>query len=336
MSLAAARDGADDLRRFRRLVAATIVATFALILIGGIVRVSESGLGCGAAGSGTEGWPLCGGRVLPFLNENALIEFSHRVAATIVVILIGAMVVLSIRRLPAHRWLVRGSVLAAALVIAQAALGGLTVEHGLAEALVAAHLGLAMLLLGLLLGLHRASEPAERAEPVSTSRGLRTATATAAVLVLTTIVAGGLVAGTEREGAEAGVQGAHLACGKEFPTCNGSVLPFGADRLVDIQLAHRVAMVLAVAAILTMFAIAARAGVTGTPFRLAPTLLALQVILGAGNVWLGEHPGLIVAHLMVGTLLWATVVAALASLYRVPAPAPEPVRREAEPEAVTA
>ena len=57
--------GTAELRRFRRLVTATIVATFVLILIGGIVRVSDSGLGCGPEGSGTHGWPLCEGGVLP-------------------------------------------------------------------------------------------------------------------------------------------------------------------------------------------------------------------------------------------------------------------------------
>src|SRR5919109_1361013 len=84
---------ANDLARFRRLTSATIVATFALIVIGGIVRVSDSGLGCGPAGSGTEGWPLCGGRVLPFLRENALIEFSHRALASLVVLLIAALAI---------------------------------------------------------------------------------------------------------------------------------------------------------------------------------------------------------------------------------------------------
>ena len=39
------------------------------------------------------------------------------------------------------------------LVLAQAGLGGLTVEHSLAEELVAAHLGTAMVLLALLLWL---------------------------------------------------------------------------------------------------------------------------------------------------------------------------------------
>ena len=38
---------------------AVLVATFVLILVGGVVRVSDSGLGCGPAGSGFHGWPFC-------------------------------------------------------------------------------------------------------------------------------------------------------------------------------------------------------------------------------------------------------------------------------------
>ncbi len=57
------------------------------------------------------------------------------------------------------------------------------------------------------------------------------------------------------------------------------------------------------------------------PFLLAPALLALQILLGALNVWLGEHPALILAHLTLATVLWATVVQAAASLLAVPADA---------------
>ena len=160
MQHVASRGDADELTRFRRLVTATIVATFVLILIGGIVRVSDSGLGCGAAGSGTHGWPLCEGGLLPADSAESAVEFSHRVAATIVVLLIGLVTWKAFRSLRARRWFVRGSVAAGVLVLGQAALGGLTVEKGLEDELVAAHLALAMLLLGLLFLLRRASDPA--------------------------------------------------------------------------------------------------------------------------------------------------------------------------------
>ena len=110
MSAVAARGDAAELARFRRLVTLTIVATFALILIGGIVRVSDSGLGCGAAGSGTHGWPLCEGGVLPADSAESVIEFSHRVAATVVTVLIALLAWRACRRLRPHRLLVRGSV----------------------------------------------------------------------------------------------------------------------------------------------------------------------------------------------------------------------------------
>jgi heme A synthase len=332
MDPAAPRGEADHLARFRRLTTITVVATVALILIGGIVRVSDSGLGCGPAGSGTQGWPLCEGGVLPAGDYTAFIEFSHRVAATIVGVLILALVVIALRNLRRHRLIVRGSIAAGVLVLAQAALGGLTVEEGLHEYLVAAHLGLAMLLLALLLALRRlaqadAGEPSAQAAQGG-SRVLRVLTVSALALVLATIVAGGLVAGTEGEGKPTEpVLGAHLACGEQFPTCLDRFMPFGLDRLVDIQLTHRLFMYLAAIAVVAMAVVAARQRAPNRAFYLAPAVLAVQILLGALNVWLGEHAGLIVAHLAVGTLLWGVVVVAAASLVPVSAPADDRVRR---------
>ena len=271
MHRVAARGETDALARFRRLLNGTIAATFALIVIGGVVRVSDSGLGCGAAGSGTHGWPLCGGRLLPFLDEHQVIEFSHRVVATLVVVLIGALVFQAFRRLPERRWLARGTVAAAVLVLAQAALGGLTVEHGLHTALVAAHLGLAMLLLGLLIALRRIAQPAPEAAAVDGSRTLRACAATATVLLFATIVAGGYVAGTEGEGtASQPVLGAHLACGEQFPTCLDKFMPFQYGRLVDIQLTHRLLMYLTAIAVVAMTAVAWRRRVANPAFRSSP------------------------------------------------------------------
>src|SRR6266545_3065788 len=147
--------GDDELRRFRRLADLTAVASFRLMGCGGVGGVSQSGLGCGPGGSGTEGWPLCGGSVIPLVgNENRLIEFSHRALATVVVVLIALLCWRAYHDLRERNgWAFRGSLIAGVLVLAQAGLGGLTVEHSLAEELVAAHLGTAMVLLGLLLWL---------------------------------------------------------------------------------------------------------------------------------------------------------------------------------------
>ncbi|MGH2925699.1 MAG: COX15/CtaA family protein [Solirubrobacterales bacterium] len=320
MRRVAPRGEADELVRFRRLLTATIAATFALIVIGGVVRVSDSGLGCGAAGSGTQGWPLCGGRLLPFLQEHQVIEFSHRLVATVVVVLIVALAVLAFRRLRDHRLLVRGTIAAGILVLAQAALGGLTVEHGLHTALVAAHLGLAMLLLGLLIALRRFAQPADRLDPIDGSRALRATAAATAVLLFATIVAGGYVAGTEGEGTpDKPVLGAHLACGEQFPTCLDKFMPFQYGRLVDIQLTHRLLMYLTTIAAIAMTAVAWRRRFPSRAFAAVPVLLAGQILLGAMNVWLGKHPWLVVAHLTLATILWATVVFAAVLLLEVPA-----------------
>jgi heme A synthase len=338
MSLLARRPEADELARFRRLCEATIVATFALIVIGGIVRVSDAGLGCGPAGSGAHGWPLCEGRLLPFLEGTTAIEFSHRVAATVVGALVVLMALQALRRLRERRWVARGSLVAGALVVAQAVLGGVTVEQGLSEGLVAAHLGLAMLLLGLLLALRRLAAPAEDAGAPAAPRSLRALAGASVVLVLATIVAGGWVAGSEGEGTvDEPALGAHLACGEQFPGCIGEFMPFGTSRLVDIQLTHRALMYLAALSVLATAALARRRRVRQREFALAAGLLMCQVLLGALNVWLGKHAGLIVAHLALGTILWAAIVRAGASL--VPAPQPAGVRAKhpgAEPEAVTA
>jgi heme A synthase len=318
--------GPEELARFRNLTIATIAATFLLVVVGGVVRVSESGLGCGAAGSGTHGWPLCDGRVLPFIELNTIVEFSHRLLATIVGLLIVLMLWRAARRLRDRRWIVRGSVAALVLVLVQAGLGGLTVEHGLDEALVAAHLGLAMILIGVLLFVLRATR-SDQPAPAASGR-LRTLSFVAATLVLATIVAGGYMAGTEKVGAEETPThgGAHLACGTEFPTCLGEAAPFGTGPMVDVHLTHRFLMYLAAAAVLAMVAVAMRRGIRSRAFPLAAILLVAQILLGAMNVWLGEHPTLVVAHLTLGTLLWSTVAYAALELVPVPAQARAPIR----------
>jgi heme A synthase len=221
------------------------------------------------------------------------------------------------------------------LVLIQAGLGGLTVEKSLAEELVAAHLGLAMILIGLMLWISvrarvelAAAEPeaAEPQTPVQAPvRGLKPFAVAAAVLLLCAIVAGGYVAGTEEEGIHgsgANVAGAHMACGEQFPGClNQGVAPFGESRLSDIHLTHRMFVYGATLAILLLLGVAFRRGARSHLMAVALALLASQVLLGVLNVLLEEHAALIVAHLIIGTLLWSAVVLIGSTLAFSPAPA---------------
>jgi heme a synthase len=306
----------------RKLALATLVATFVLILVGGVVRVSDSGLGCGPAGSGFHGWPFCNGDVVPGVDLNSIVEYTHRILAVVVGFMMLALVVLAWRRYREYRF-VTGLLLV--LVAAQGLLGGLTVEENLEEAYVAAHLGLAMLLLGLLLYLWRSLRGAE---PEDGGPRIRVLAIAATTLVFCTIVAGGYMAGTQNYGRadyQLG-QGAHHACGKQFPTCNGEFMPFGEAELVDIHLTHRAFMYLASLLVIALVVTALRRGVAVRYAWALLGLLGVQILVGALNVWLEEYELLILLHLALGTLLWATSLGMTLQL----SPARERAPRRAE------
>jgi heme A synthase len=304
----------------RRLVLATSIATFALIILGGVVRVSDSGLGCGPAGSGFHGWPFCNGDVVPGVDLNSIVEYAHRALAIVVGFMILSLFVLAWRR---HREVLGTTAALLVLVIAQGALGGATVEENLEEVYVAAHLGLAMLLLGLLLYLWRQVTEAKTESGGPRLRGLAIV---ATGFVLCTIVAGGYMAGTQNYGrADYRIgDGAHHACGKEFPSCNGGFMPFGESRLVDIHLTHRFFMYIASALVIALMVVSLRRRVAVRYALALAALLATQILVGALNVWLDEYEVLILLHLALGTLLWATSLGMTLQL--------EPARaRRAEP-----
>ncbi|MET0972545.1 MAG: COX15/CtaA family protein [Thermoleophilaceae bacterium] len=306
----------------RKLALATLLATFVLIIVGGVVRVSDSGLGCGPAGSGFHGWPFCNGDVVPGVDLNSIVEYTHRVLAVVVGFMMLALVVMAWRRYREYR-LVTGVLLV--LVGIQGALGGLTVEENLEEVYVAAHLGLAMLLLGLLLYLWRSTRGAE---PEDGGPGIRVLAIAATALVFCTIVAGGYMAGTQNYGRadyQLG-QGAHHACGKQFPTCNGEFMPFGKAELVDIHLTHRAFMYLASILVIALVVTALRRRVAVRYAWALLGLLGAQILVGALNVWLEEYELLILLHLALGTLLWATSLGMTMQL----SPARERAPRRAE------
>lgn len=334
---------------YRRLALGTLVATLALIVVGGVVRVSDSGLGCGPAGAGIEGWPFCGGRVVPIIDTNMIIEYTHRALASAVGLALILLTAIAWRSYRSNRPVLHLSTCALLLVVAEGLLGGLVVEHGLHPTLVAIHLGISMIIAGLLLLLVVKCRPQTSPEnDAAPSPFIRVLALAAPLLTWSTIVIGGYVAGTQRYGSpEHGYSiGAHMACSDQFPRCLGGWWPWGASSNVDAQLTHRLFMYLTAIAVVWLAILAWRVARSSTTRKLAiATVLVLgaQILLGAMNVWYGEHRGMILAHLALGTALWMIVLplgylsakrakpgppttAVESSRSTDPAPAREPVR----------
>ena len=114
------------------------LSTYILILIGGYVTTSGSGLGCG------DSWPLCSGSVFPNLNDPAqVIEFSHRLFNIVVAFFVLGTLLLAWTRYRRTGTLVLFSTIGSFGLLAQVVLGMFTVTTSLNPIVSAAHLALA-------------------------------------------------------------------------------------------------------------------------------------------------------------------------------------------------
>lgn len=289
MSLTRLRSG------YRRIVWAALFATFFLIVVGGIVRVSGSGLGCSE-------WPSCeGGNPLPPLRTDALIEVSHRASASVVSVLIVATVVgaLAFYRHRSAIWGLAAGILG--LLIVQIVLGGITVLMELPEDVVTLHLGTAqailagLVVLSLVLG-----RPTNEMPATGRSRFWWLAVLTAAAVYLV-VLSGAYVRG----------HGAASACGTDWPLCQGSLWPV--NEMTAVHLGHRYLVLLVTGLVLWTglagWSLRRQAPGLGRAALTLLALYALQIVVGALNPLTGLAPAAQAAHLAAATLVWGASVA---------------------------
>jgi cytochrome c oxidase assembly protein subunit 15 len=176
---------------FRRITFLAAVLLAVIIVTGGAVRLTGSGLGC-------PDWPNCDpGHLTPrnASDVNAMVEFLNRVFTALVSVAVGLAVVGSVLRSPRRRDLIWLSLGLVAGFFAQAVLGGLTVLFKLQPQFVMAHFLLSFALLANALVLHRrAGEPAGpahlRVAPVVRHAGTLMVVAISVVAVTGTVVTG--------------------------------------------------------------------------------------------------------------------------------------------------
>jgi len=176
-----------------RVLLVNLILEIGIVVTGGLVRLTGSGLGCPT-------WPQCvPGSFIPVPHQeqgfHKLIEFGNRTLTSVVGIAALLVIVAIWRWAPNRRPLRRISVLPLLGVLLQAVLGGITVLTGLNPALVAAHFLASMVLVSLSAYLlYRVGEgddvPVALVRPEIRSAAWVTAGLGAVVLILGTVVTG--------------------------------------------------------------------------------------------------------------------------------------------------
>jgi cytochrome c oxidase assembly protein subunit 15 len=176
-------------RAVRWTTAAALAVSILIIVTGGVVRVSGSGLGCPT-------WPRCTADSFTSATASTglhgVIEFGNRVLTSVICVAVGSVIVSCLLQRPRNRallWSGWGQFLG---VLLNAVVGGITVLTGLNPYLVAGHFVAAIALLASATVsydiAHRAVVPA----PAETTRRLARwlAAVTGVVVVLGTVVTG--------------------------------------------------------------------------------------------------------------------------------------------------
>jgi heme A synthase len=280
---------------FRRLAVLTAVFAYLQIALGGVVRVSGSGLGC-------PDWPLCHGRPYPPADVHSIIEYSHRAVGSVTGVLIIATVISAWlvwrTRRPIVAWLATASLIG---VVGEGLLGAGVVANELASWLVLIHLGLAMIILGFLVATAvMAMPPGNGVSDPGFRRLAAIATGGTYLLMLTgsTVVA----------------SGADTAC-RSWPLCGAGFTP-DFTGMNAFTMLHR-GSVLVVGAVLVLFLVRAARRPGPAPAAIATLVVfALQVAVGAGAA-LTDGSLFNGLHVALATLVWAgTLATAMLTLPR--------------------
>lgn len=285
---------------YRRVTLAAVIALSLIVVTGGAVRLTGSGLGC-------PDWPTCTGtRVVAAWSLHPMIEFTNRVITVAVTAAVVAAVVGALLRRPRRRdlvWLSSGLV---AGVLAQVVLGGLTVLYKLDPPWVMGHFVLSFAVLADAVVLHhRAGTHSTPARPV-VSRDLvwlgRLVLATLAVVV---------ILGTAVTGS-----------GPHSGDIHAKRLPFHFQGVAELH--SSVVMLLAGLTIATLFALHhARAPAdVQRRARVVLAVMAAQAAIGYTQYFTRVPAALVAMHLAGATALWIVVLRYNLGLSVHPAPAP--------------
>ena len=283
------------MKTFRNLALVTAVAVYLQVVLGSVVRITGSGLGC-------RDWPLCYQHETDRFAYRTLLEVAHRLLGTgtgLLVLATAAYAFVLYRRharagvqLPRGLWI--ATLVALGIYGFQAVLGGVTVLMKNSPFTVAIHLANAELALGA--GILVALWASRVLSPVpSGAAGGTQVIVLGVVSAYVIVVTGAVVVGT----------GASGAC-TSWPLCGQAHGP-----LADVHMLHRVIVGLGSVAIMGAVHFGQRRwrgrGLAVAAY-LTAALLVAEVLVGAGQVLNGLPPALRSIHVALASGVWAGTV----------------------------
>jgi len=283
--------------RYRTVTLAGLLAAIAQVALGGVVRVTGSGDAC-------PDWPLCHGQIIPPLDYHIWLEFTHRLAATAVGLLVVASLVLAWRHLRTTRPAIVATSASTVLVVAASILGGITVLSELAWWTRLIHLGLAELTVaGLavawLAGSPDASSDSPQNLELRVSRNDRMIAWAGLSGLLISILYGSYMVGMN-----------YGAACPSWPLCIGGSLPGGMPFVVNMG--HRYMVALVAVLVFRACFVAWRQGEARTRLRelaaLTAGFLVIEIGVGALTAWMGSTPLVASLHLVFATMSWVSMV----------------------------
>ncbi len=297
----------------RRAALATVVMAVIIVVTGGAVRLTQSGLGCST-------WPKCTPESLTptaAMGINGLIEFGNRMLTYVLCAFIGLFIVAARARAPHRRSLTRLGWGQFWIVMGNAVWGGIVVLTGLNPYLVAAHFLLTTALLTVcVLSWQRAKEGDEEPRDVA-GRPVRQlawllVVATAALTVIGTAVTGA---------------GPHAGDAHKVHR-----IPLDWQEITQLHVDFVYIVVgLSVAMVFTLRAVKAPAAPRRRVLELLGCL-ALQGVFGYVQYFLGLPEVVVGLHMFGSTLVWICVLRVLLAL-RDRGPVPQSADEAEEPEA---
>lgn len=284
-------------RVFRRVSLATLGFSTFIIFTGGIVRLSQSGLGCPT-------WPDCtAGHFVAGFELHPMIEFTNRVVTFFAALLMAITWMFALLRRPFRRDLVWWSLGLVLEVIAESVLGGISVLEKLAPPFVMAHFLLALVVLwNAVVIYHKADQP-EGKPVLAVSKEVLWLSRVMFLVLGALVFVGTAVAGTGPYSGSPGSQRLHVLTMLQVTYLHADIaLVFLALALADLFLLHQGRYPMEIQ-------------------RAARTMLwlgAFQGIIGYTQYFTGLPPWLIAIHILGAALVWLQMNRYYLLLFRVP------------------